>query len=214
MRRGFSLLEAVISCSLLLGCVLAAFGLFEFGSAVFRLGNLRNGLQAQARRAALSLEGDLRRADYGMMSFVSRSPNGRHRDGLCLPTLRSWSTAASFDSTSGRPRWDGYLVIYATGDGRLIRQLVAPPGAPYTGPWVDFSEATNLRENPATNAAGVALSTLADQVEEFRIDPSGSGDSIRVLIQFRGLGGRRPAGGQQMDESLQVEFQIHPENTL
>ena len=227
MKRAFSLVEMVLSCALLSLATLVAFALFQFGNQAFRLGNLRNNLQGEARRVSGRLESDLRRADFTLTTVLNKgnlparevlSSSGQlvQRDAICVPGLSSWTAASSYDGVTGLPLWDQYHVYYATTEadgGRIIRQTVQPAGFPYTSAWAAFG-ATSLQNTPNLNTGPIlATETLAQQVEEFHLAVGTAPNSFSVSLRFRGTGGRKPGTGKRLDESLQVQFQFRAENT-
>lgn len=208
--------------------ILLAFALFELGSRSFRLGSMRHGLQSDARRAAALLDQDLRRSDYGTVKVLDSGVNPSlqvlstsgalvERDGVCLAGLSDWLSGASYDALSSRPLWDEYIVYYATTEaagGRLIRQVLIPPTAPYSTPYAGFTVAASLNLNPVLNAGGVRnTQTLSQHVEELKIVPDAPTQSLQVSLKLRDTGGSKVGTTGRLDESLQLTFQIHPENT-
>ena len=206
-----------ISAFLMGMAVALAFGMFSFGSRAFRLGSLRSGLQAEARRVYSQLDWDLRRTDMSTLSLVTSAddpmrqvPNVSgtlvERDGVCMANLRDWRSAGSYDATTLRPRWDRYVVYFATTEptgGRLLRQVLEPAGAPYNAPFA------GLALDPA-----VPGDVLAQHVEEFKVSRDATTDSIVVQLKLRERGGQKPGtAGKNLDETLELGLQVGPENT-
>jgi hypothetical protein len=217
-RRAFSLIETVLACALLAVSVAVLFSTFELGSRSFRFGTTRQGLQNSAKRVLASLDTDIRRSDFSRIATLARAMmGGSSRDGVCLPGLSNPSAAGAFDVVTGLPRWDRYVVYYSTSEpegGRLLRQVLQPPGAPYASPLRSFSEASNLNDVPANNAPNVLRTQqLTDGVEQFSVRPDGRLQVLRVELLLRARGGRRPGSQKQTDESLQLVWELQPENT-
>ncbi len=217
MRKGFSLLEMTLSAFLMGMAVALAFGLFSFGSRAFRLGSLRSGLQAEARRIYSQLDWDLRRTDMSTLSLVTSAddpmrqvPNVTgtlvERDGVCMAGLSDWRAAGSYDAATLRPRWDRYVVYFATTEatgGRLLRQVLTPSGAPFDSPYAAL-----------TLDPDVPGDVLAQHVDEFKVSRDATTDSIVVQLKLRERGGQKVGtAGKNLDETLELGFQVGPENT-
>lgn len=220
---GLSLLETVFSMALLSIIMLAIFGIFSVGQRTFHFASLRQSLQSESRRAFLMLQQDVRQSNFVASTSRTRSlslilprresegPVMVDRDGLCLPAVQDWASPSAINEFTGFPNFDCYVVYYATQEpeGRFIRQVLRPPTVgPY--PFEGFT----LNDDPLINAHQVGnYRTLSHHVSNFQARKDEAARLIRLSVRFRGLGGARPGGGKQADESLELSLQMYPENT-
>ena len=217
MRRGFSLLEALI-CVALFGLLTSlVFVAFRDGTRTFANLNLRQGLESDLRRCSAVLEQQLRQSDYSLLALANNPSRQRmgasgatvSRDGLCYPSLaRRWDPA-SFDA-NGRPRWDQYEVLYATlfNPGKLVRQVYRPVGAPYLSPMDSFSAANCLNDAPGDNLGVSETHQLSGLVEEFQV----TGDGQHPSVQIRLILTQREVHRETM-ERVQLDLLIKLNNT-
>ena len=188
--RGITLVEMLLSTTLLLlimGLVVAG---FRYGFLAFQRATVQQGAAGDLARIATSLKRDLRRTHARTVSIISRDhPSGAPRDGLCLGTLQDWNDPASFDGINGLPKWDRYVIYYATSDGKLIRSRLDPSSPDFSPvPFPAYSEAY-LSDDPSLNPSqqtGYVL--LSEQVEDFECELAGN--SVQARIRIRGEGGR------------------------
>lgn len=216
-RRGFSLLEVMMSGFLLAIVSLVLFEVFRVGTGYFRLAVLRQGSQGAARRTLTTLERSLLQAYPEAISTTPRTVvvNGAtfHRDALCLPDLANWADLASFDA-AGMPRWDRYLVCYATQElpvGKLVMLGIDPGGAGVGGPWAGFVPGLLTDFPPAVGGGIVSRKVLAQDVVGFEVTPDG--ESWRIDLRMRGqaLG---PTRGPARVEDFELTLRARPQNKL
>jgi len=212
-RRGFSLLEATVGLALFAVLSLLVFAMFTSGVRSTNLVYLRHTLQGDLSRSLGRLQVDARRASANLAVTSSRQianleGNLVHRDGLCLPDLKDWSAASSYDANA-RPLWDQYITYYPTtiAPGRLMRQLYRPAGAPYQAPMTGFGPAF-LNDDPTANVGNLQTQVLAEDVEDFLVTTDLANQSLLVTILLRKRGGRAPGGSRIQDERLQTSTRI------
>jgi type II secretory pathway component PulJ len=144
--RGFSLLETMLTLSLLFLGMWVTFALFERATRAFSVSGAQNDLSGDARRSLLALIPDLRLADADTLSLddsrTSSDEAGHtvHRDAFCLATLSRWDKPENFNLVQAGIYWDTYSIVYANRAprGTLVRQNYRPAGAPFAVPgmWV------------------------------------------------------------------------------
>jgi hypothetical protein len=231
MRRGFTLIEALVYASMMSLMVVILFTMFAAGVSNFRQGVGRIELQGEARRILAPLRRDLFNSSYASVSHVARtydaprdpmrnaSTRPVQRDGLCFRALRPGGSH-QFDADSGLPRWDCYCLYFATADmpeGRMVKALVSdgdPPtldARPMSG--LLAHQAAFLRfPNPANLLPG-QLHTFSRQVLEFAVTPLDSDQSVQIKLVVRGAAGRLEMGHRSSAEILELNLTIRPVNT-
>lgn len=228
-KRAFSVLELVLSASLLLLAMSIMFSVFRYGFQGFRMASGRNDMQADARallaRLGQDLEqstqvgivfdnGALRVANVPLQAGLSVQP--RHL--LCMPALTNWNNPSSFDNQTGLPIWDSYVLYHAglqTANASLFR--VELSAANLSGQsWPDFtSYATTYLANPApkgTNINGATVlgrRALAGNLLGFEVSKSSKQVIVVVRLYNRAQG---PLEGKQRDEILEVRARYVPKN--
>lgn len=227
MKRGFTLLELCISCSILSLVLLGIFGVFEMGQSSFHFASLRQGLQSEARVAFNTLSNDLRHSSFVTVTALPRSVSvvlqrqenrgnqSLDRDGLCCAAVQNWAAPGAIDINSGFPNFDSYVVYYGTSEaeGRLIRQMVKPAlVGPY--PNAEFSLINSMKDNPLANSSRVGVTrTLSKRLLSLRARRDNGTRLVEVTLRLRGLGGAKPGTSARADETFELTLKTYPENT-
>ncbi len=216
-KRAFSLIELAVATLILSMALLLCFVLFQWGTRAAIQGQMRAGIQGEGRRILLGIRNELMRSDFSTLETLSRtSPNAEGqpvpRCALSSATLSNWSDAACFDSDSALPLWNRYMVIYATrsNPGLLIKQLYAPPGAPYAGPMGNLAGLVN--DDPGTNANAIQRFTLGQNIESFQVVSDEDSKSVHLDIMLAARGGRKGESGK-LNERHQLKFDVRLENS-
>ena len=116
MRRavpGFTLIETIVACSLLL--------------VVFNLGLSQSQTLSDFQVFARLIKRDLELAHYYSVATVPRTADTSRgtvdREGLSLAGLSDWRDDARFEATTGLPKWDRWKLFHANREdvGTLFR---------------------------------------------------------------------------------------------
>ena len=212
-----SLIELIISLSMLSLLLLLIFATFEMGTRLFRDTSVRQSSEMELRGIKLMLERDINLSNF-WHSNINSSPRemaGQKRDALSLVSLNNWDDPANYDPVSKRPAWNRYIVWYGTLEpkGRLVRQAVDPPlgGSPYfNGPYAALS--TNLSDNPLSNQHLVYSRVLTDNLREFQTETRFQNGTIRVRIRLQASGSKRPQSMENTEDHLEVTMTFQPKN--
>lgn len=207
MRRGFTLLEAVLGVGLLALLSLAVFGLFRFGSDHFRIGVMRNDLQGQGRRAITLLQKELPRSSYPSVGVFNSGLNPP-RDAISFATLSDWNDPVLFDPAGGRPEWDRYYFFFCTTDmprGRLGYAVVDPGGEAKT-PWANMATFTPVVAPPSVAGELTRVTLLAESVERFQVRDLSDQIAFDLVLSGQGLDVNR------RQERYQFTFTLEPIN--
>lgn len=209
-----SLLETILACSLLSLALLACFELFLWGTRSFHLSQKRLGLEGEGRRIRVALQADLQRADSNLMSF-DRTRNALNLDAetvprhaYCIPSLQDWQSAASFDSDETVPRWDRFVVVYATteAEGKLVKRLVDASGGPHLGP-LTGSPGAFAAQPPVTGSQ-----LLSPHLERFELTWDEPRKALRVDLTLAARGGKK-GQARRILELHQLVFTQRLENS-
>lgn len=91
------------------------FGSFGLASGLFQDTSTRQGSEMQLRAIKLLLQHDLELSDFWLTNKLKRPLIGEgNRDALSTANLSDWNDNTKFDPSTDRPRWDRYVVWYAT----------------------------------------------------------------------------------------------------
>lgn len=220
-RPGFSLVEVMLAMALLSMVILGIFGVFDLGQSAFRLMASRQDLQSQARTALFPIERDTLQTALTTVTLDDRAERSAVVEGtsfprhaICMAGLDRWSDPTNFEALSGLPRWNRYLVYFATrqAGGFLVRWQVRPE-AGASGTWSDFSQGLPDDLAMPTLPAGYELErqqTLAVNVLEFRVEPQEQ--TLIYHLKLRRRAGERLGGARPRDESFQLRLEATPNN--
>jgi type II secretory pathway pseudopilin PulG len=216
-----SLIETIVSMSILAFIMGAIFLAFTQSSRSFRHALLRQGLQGDALKMESLFGRDVRMTNFFSVNLVSRdftTSDGRmvRRDGLSFADLDDWVPNANFDAVTGLPLWNRYIVYYVTNDvdeGRLIRQVVDPGGPTGGLPYGALS--ANIRNDPSINSNVQSTTLISSQADEFEVLLDDGTHGVRVILRLKRRGERRRSGGEQkVDETLEARYSPVALNTV
>jgi hypothetical protein len=232
VARGFSLLEAVVSCALLAVTATLLFLTLNLGFKGFNLASTRMGVQGEMQTAVSRLQQDLELTTLvGVQPFTQRSVDlvldstvtTQARHILCLPGLSDWQPAngnAMFVAETGLPRWDRYLVYHSdlqTADSRLHRLEIDPGGVFGGSRWTDFSSyLSGYPGSPPVRGAIIGRSTvtlvreLTRHLLSFEVVKENTG--VAVVLKMRARGRNPVEGGTSRDELLETRMRLVPRN--
>jgi hypothetical protein len=208
-RRGFSLIEVLLTSGILMFLVLAIFFAFDYGSRAFYHSTTNQNAQGEMTRAYSKLRKDLRQTHFLSVSTRIRTFDETRRDAICLGSVKNWSDEESFDEINGLPKWDRYIVYYGTNSGQLVRALLDleyPDFAP--APFLDLSEPDHLNENPDYNDNELQSSyqIVSRRLNTFEADLEPSRDMILIRIKLKSDQGRKT-------ETSEIRIDVSPQNT-
>lgn len=220
-KRGFSLLELIVSSSLFLLLFGMIFVVFTDGSRGFQQAVLRQDLQGDLMNLSARLRQDVRLSDFNSANLVGRTVTRSDgvdvsRDGLAFAALSDWDDPTNYDAVTGLPDWNRYTVYYATDSGNLgkvYRQVVDSGGSTGGGPYLALPG--NLGDDPTLNQDVISTNHLSDMVETFEVALEGGIQAISVRVVLRRRGTQRTGGaGERVDESLEASYSFAPRNTF
>ena len=226
-RSAFTLLDTLLSMSLLTLLSLAVFSVFEQGSSLLSLGNTRASLAAELRRVTTMVGRDLLVSSFYTVQegtpftmVVPRNETSNmtvNRDSLSFATLSNPASPSSYDSVSGLANWDQYGVYLATReapDGKLFRFRVARPGTP------DSNQTLFGAHNAVVDAfpGGPLLlpnttRSLTNRLVHFSVVINAADQQVELRIILRGDAGRIQSGKKSLAELLETKIVVRPENT-
>jgi prepilin-type N-terminal cleavage/methylation domain-containing protein len=242
LKRGFSLLELLVSMAMLGVLTSFLFGVFAHSTALFKLGNSRGNLQAEMRRLIASLGRELTHTSFYSLAVQKSLPLAvQHeynqtiqvqRDALSCAALKDPMAPSSYNSLTGFPNWDCYTIYFASNEvpyGKLIRLRVDSPfdaAGPNSEPFplrggagaaaVDYLTGI-LAAFPTPGGATPLLpdSTrlLTKQLMGFDVSVEAGNQLVRIRLVLRGDEGRITGGGKSTAELLEGKLVFKPENT-
>lgn len=181
---------------------------------LFQDTNVRQSSEVQLRTIKTLLERDFELTDYWLVNTLERRLTSDSRDAVAFPGLLDWNDASSFLPDTGRPAWDVYIVYYGTEgpSGSLIRQLVAPGGAPFSSAYGALT--LNLRDsNPENNADVIYTRILTQELKAFEVTPQLANGTVDVRLRLHAQGTRRASGEARTEENLDVNMSFQLKNT-
>jgi hypothetical protein len=229
MKRGFSVLELLVSVACLVVISGGLFAIFEMCSSNFRLGMTRSALQSQltsfstrfgidARQCSIyAAYANDRTVTVDLDPGVSAQTVNVRRDSLCLSALKDPNDPNSYEAGTGLAKWDCYWIYTATPEnptGQLVRfrrdrvpdttQSVCSgfPGA--ASPYFTI---------PSTLAAPGTSHTIGRGLYKFEASVDVANQQILVRIGFRGEQGHTTAGKRSLAEVAETYFRVKPENS-
>ena len=230
MRRGFSLLELMVSVTCLTLISVGLFAIFEMCSSNFRLGLTRQTLQSQIITFSARFGVDVRQCSVYSAQVNERSvsvdldPGNSsqtvtvRRDSICLSALKDASNPASYEAVTGLPMWDCFWVYTATAEnptGQLVRYRkdIVPPSSAQVklGDFGTNPVAYSLFPSPM--AAPRTTQVLARGLFKLEGQVDVANQQIVVRVAFRGERGHTAAGGRSLAEVAETLFRIKPENS-
>lgn len=229
MRRGFSLLELIVSLTCLTLISVGLFAIFEMCSSNFRVGLTRQALQSQIMTFSARFGVDVRQCSIYSASVNPRSvsvdldPGNSaqsvtvRRDSISLSGLRDANNPNSYEAVTGLPKWDCYWIYTATTEsptGKLIRFRRDWPATVAQVKLPDFlgvPNAYNVYPSPA--AVPRTSQVLAHGLFKLEGQVDLANQQVIVRVGFRGERGHTAAGGRSLAEVAETLFRIKPENS-
>jgi prepilin-type N-terminal cleavage/methylation domain-containing protein len=208
-QRGFSLIEVLITSSILVFLMAAVFWAFGFGSRAFFRSTTQQNAQADMTRAYSKIRKDLRQTHFRSVHTKERTfPDSRRRDAVCMSSLKNWHDEASFDEKNGLPKWDRYVVYYGTASGHLVRSLLDPEFPDFSpAPFWELSDGEHLNDNPTNNNdLQSSYQVISRSVQQFEIQLDPSRDMVLVKFLLKSEQGRKT-------ETSELRFDVSPQNT-
>ena len=217
--RGFSLLELIVSMSIMLLVSATAFFLFRTCTSNFQVGMTRQSLQSQLRRVATRLNLDVRQSSFytikesGATVSVDMEPGlvNARRDSVSL------GRANGFDPVTGLTIWDHYTIYVATQEvprGRLVTYRVTTPATTEQKILGDFiSSLISYSMVPSSKAEANTTKTLTRDLHQFRVDLDPSNQMVVIRLAVRGQAGHTAEGRRSTAETAEMVFRYRAENT-
>jgi type II secretory pathway pseudopilin PulG len=210
--RAFTLLEVLIAAGMLGILTIALFRAFDYGAKAFRTATDKQDAQSATKQIYSGLRDALRRSHFRSISLTERlvmlEDKEYRRDALCMGDLKDWSAEASYDELNGLPKWDRYVVYYASRDGKLVVSNVDPDRPDFSpAPFGDLDEAKYLRDDPNSNTGyQSSFRILSRDVLEFRCLANPANDTVRAecLLEIETRGRKR---------KTEIDLQVFPQNT-
>lgn len=213
-KAGFSLLELLAAMAVLTLLLSLVFGSFIMATRCFYETSTRQSAETELRAIKVLLQRDLEGTSFWQVGSVSRPTAQGQRDGLSLVTLDDWSNNLNFDGASERPRWNRYVVWYATQEqpGRLVRQVIQPSSIPIPASYPNLG--TNMNDiDPLANASVLGSRILSHNVLDFEVIPRLQNGSVRVRARLYRAGLKRALSNTQVEDTLEVTMTFRPRNT-
>ena len=219
--RGLTLLETLLTMTmlgLLLGLV---FHFFRWGSAQFQTTSLQGTLQAEALQISHKLAADLERSAPESVSLETGPGRELTLDGqvfkrhaVCFSTLADWRSPTSYEPSTGLALWDRYLIYYSDlqEQGGFYR-LFIDPGGSAVGPYADFPGAFLMTPPPNSLGEVVGASTLSRSVRTFELSQLSPGTySCTLLLQKTSP--LKEQSGRPATRNAEVLLTVRPKNLL
>lgn len=214
---GFSLMEAVVVFFILGLLSAGALALFIYGSRAFHHSITRQGLLGESERIRIKLTGDFKPSHHATVAVAVRQTTladgtDVQRDGVAFATLSDWKDSSNF-TVQGLPRWNRYVVYYATTEasGRMVRQLVEPGGNFPPRPYAALG--TNLSLDPTNNLNVLQTTVLSKNVLSFEVERNEERQLLDINLKLRD-GGRFEANStRKVDEVQESIFSLEALNT-
>jgi prepilin-type N-terminal cleavage/methylation domain-containing protein len=208
-QRGFSIIELMVTLSVLLALIGSVFFAFDYGTRGFYQSTRRQDAQAEMTKSYLKLKADLRQTHFRSVLVRERGSGDERRDAVCFSAVRDWRSPESFDSLNGLPKWDRYITYYGTPSGSLVRSLLDPEFPDYSPfPFHGLSEADHLNETPGINEPELqsGYSVITTRLERFEASLDRDKEMVLVIMVLKTQEGRTA-------ETSELQFDISPQNT-
>lgn len=209
-------METLVTLSVLSLLLVVIFGTFGMATSIFQDTDVRQSSENQLRSIKLLMERDLELGDFWLLNTMNRpiADPPTSRDAFAIGTLADWDNPAQFDSVTGRPSWNRYIVWYATQEssGKMVRQVVEPPGgAVLTAPYANLG--ANLNDDPDLNAHVLYSRTLSERLRNFQVEAAPQNGTLKATIGLQTTGAKRPNSQQNTMENLELTLVFLPRNT-
>lgn len=230
-KKGFSLIELIISCFIFVGLSILVFTFFRYGTRSFQTANQKHGLQTDALRTVESLKTELSRSARSSIDLLGEDDPSRsisvegqsvRRDVISMAALKKWqdfTSSENYDLESAAPKWNRYLIFYATKAeiGQIIRVKLDPTPPPEAPRRILSSDLdATINDDPNLNRyAGEVPSyvALARNVHEFKITPDGGGFSVSLKLKERHITEAIEPGARRPYDFYELKLTVTPGNT-
>lgn len=219
-QGAFTLIETIVTLSILSLLLVLIFGTFGMATSIFQDTDVRQSAELQLRGIKLLMERDLELSDYWHQNSLHRDfgtdPDTAQtvwRDAVSVCNLSDWKAVGNFDPVTGRPIWNRHVVWYATqeNEAKLIRQVVEP-GGPVTEPYSVLS--SNVSDsNPNANADLLHSRVLSESIKNFQVIPRPQNGTVGIILRLRKSGAHRPNSMEKTEENLELAITFLPRNT-
>jgi prepilin-type N-terminal cleavage/methylation domain-containing protein len=222
-RRGFSLMELIVVLSLFGLITSGAFLIFKMGSRGFQHAVSKTGAIGDIHRVTRALSRDIQLTHFYSVAthprLVSTSEGDVSRDGVGLAGLSNWGAASNFEIGTELPKWNRWIVYYATRheEGRFIRlevERTKPAGSTSFYPLTPLDGLEGLMSNDPVNVPGaLRVTTLCNDVRSFQAEIDNYSRLVRLRLTLHNSPGRRMTSEQRIQESFETKIEIYPMNS-
>lgn len=216
----------VLASALLILISMVTFSVFGYGFQGFKMASGRQGLQGDARAVMSRLRQDVEQSTFLGISMDDGPTRQVMVDGmvqprhlLCMPGLTDWNDPNNFDSQTGLPKWDSYILYQPElqpDTARLFRVEWIVGGNLAGQSWPDFTSYRTLYLNaPAPKGTNInggtarEMRALAGKVLGFETTKSTKSVLVTLRLKNRAKG---PVGGSSRDEILEIRSRCVPKN--
>lgn len=209
MRRGFTLLEMVLSVGLFALLSVVVFAFFRSAVNQFKMGASRGDLQTEARRVTALLRKEMARSSLDSVNLFNSSAvvgtSTVPRDRVSFATLKDWTDTSNFDATNGLPLWNQqmmFAVDQTTPNGNFGYAVVVPTD-PAASPW---SSLDSIAVPPPAGPQVLRWTSLSHSVRSLAVKKDGGRFSFDLQLAGKSLDTTR------REEKLQLKFLLIPYN--
>lgn len=227
MRRGHTLIELLVSMSLLSILTALLFVTYSDAAASYQLTNGRFELQSEMHRTIASLKRELLSSSYYSVNSLSPSlvvpgePDVAYRGGLAFAQC-SRQDLSSYEMSTGRTLFDHYVYYWADSNQsrcNLIKIRLRPNSKTADqGPLRAQSDfAAFLAQSlPSvqTESYDGTYKTLSTVLYSLKTEVIPRDFAVRVTIVLRTAGGHLSGRGKTMSESIESSVQVSPANSF
>lgn len=199
----------------------AVFFFFSMGARGFQAGLARTGAIGDVQTFSRVFKRDVGLTHFYSISVANRTAvttrGDVDRDGLCLAGLSDWRDSDRFETGTGLPKWDRWVMFYANREdlGRLYRMEMerARPGLTYY-PLIPRNDLVPLMVgNPSALPDVVRTGTLCTGVHSLRFNlDAGNQMVIAELTTFTDAG-LRMTSQERIEEYNESRLEIVPTNS-
>lgn len=224
LHRGFTLVETIVACSLLLVVFGGVFYFFSVGARGFNLGMSQSETLSDFQVFARLVKRDLELTHYYSVSTVDRTADISRgtvdRGGLSLAGLSDWGDDGRFEAATGLPKWDRWLLYHANREdvGKLFRsEFERRPTA--SGNYYPLRPRTAgdilplMIGNPAALPGVLQSQTLTRNVHSFSATLDDGHQSVEIHLTTFADPGLRMTSQERDEEYKETRVVVVPLNT-
>lgn len=222
-KKAFSLMEAIVVLSLVGLVVGGSFLVFRMGSRGFQQAVSKTGTIGDVHRITRALEHDISLSHFYSATAKHRTippdDGGMRRDGLAVVGLGAWGDAGSFEVGTGLPKWDRWLLFYATKEprGRMVRIELERPPPGVGGGYYPVSSLSGLgallKDNPLDVPDSLRVTTLSKSVHDFQVELDTYSRLVNLRLTLFNEGGKQMTSETKVEDYLESQFEISPMNS-